>query len=169
MPERNKGEDREKVEDLAGFGFYAAAAGATAATTAAAAKRDVQIAYDPAVEGAVPGTPEGKCGVVIRHAARHVLRWIDAVDQRPKAEEAPRDEELQPDDVEIEVGHHAELRRSVEGPVRGGFGDGHDVDVVQDEFHAEEGEQEAGSVEKGAEPGDRRRSVSLLRDVVIES
>ena len=145
MPERDEGEDGEEVEDLAGFRFQDAVAaaswgdcgccvgvgaGARGKATAAAANRDVEVAYDPAIEGAVPGTPECEGGVVIRHAAGHVLWGVDAVDQSPETEEAPRDKELQPNDVEVEVGHHAELRWGVKGPVRGGFGDGHDVDIV---------------------------------------
>lgn len=128
MPEGDKGEDNEEVKDAASFGGDST----TTTTSTAAARWDVEVADDPAVKGAVPGTPECEGGVIIRDAAGHVLGWIDAVYQGPETEEAPRDQEFEPDDVEVEVGHHAELGGGVEGPVWEGFRDGHDVDVVED-------------------------------------
>ena len=59
-----------------------------------AAKGDVDVARDPEVVGAVPGAPEAERGVVVRHAAHHVLWGVDAVGEGPEAEEAPWDEEL---------------------------------------------------------------------------
>lgn len=136
MPEGDEGEDDEEVEDALGFGFEAAACGAVrvavvfVGAAATAAEGDVEVADDPAVEGAVPGAPESEGGVVVGYAAGHVLGRVDAVYQRPETEEAPGDEQFQPDDVQVEVSHHAELGGSVERPVRGGFGDSHDIDEV---------------------------------------
>ena len=86
-------------------------------STAAAAEGNVDVADDPAVVGAVPAAPEGKGRVVVRHAADHVLWWVDAVHKGPETEEAPGDEELEPDDVEVEEGQHAELEGGEDGPV----------------------------------------------------
>ena len=94
MPERDKGEDGDKVDN------------AVQARGTRAAEGDVDVAGDPAVKGAVPGAPEGEGRVVVRHAAEHVLGRVDVVDQRPEAEEAPGDQQLQPDDVQVEVGQH---------------------------------------------------------------
>ena len=49
--------------------------------------------------------------------------------------------------MEVEEGEHGELDGRVGGPVGVGFGDRDDVDGVQEEFHAEEGEEEADGVE----------------------
>ena len=136
MPESDEGKDNEEVEDTLGFRFEAAAGGAVSVAvgavgaTATTAEGDVEIADDPAVEGAVPGAPEGEGGVVVGYAAGHVFRRVDTVYQRAETEEAPGDEQFQPDDMQVEVGHHAELGGSILGPVRGSFGDGHNVDVV---------------------------------------
>lgn len=98
MPEGDEGEDDEEVEDALRLKFEAAAGGAVriaavfVGAATAAAERDVEVADDPTVERAVPGAPEGKGGVVVGYAAGHVLGRVDAVYQRPEAEEAPRDE-----------------------------------------------------------------------------
>ena len=165
MPQGDKGKHREEVDDMAGFGFYAAAA--TTATTTTT-ERDIQVPNNPAVERAMPGSPERQSGVVVGDAAGHVLWRVDTIDQGPETEETPGDEKFEPDDVQIEVGHHAELGRGVEAPVGRGLGDGYDVDVVQDEFHAEEGEDEPHAVEEGAFASEAEWCVSLLRDVVVE-
>lgn len=39
---------------------------------------------------------------------------------------------------------------------------------MEDEFHAEEGEEESEAVEECAGAGNGRRCVSLLRDIVVE-
>ena len=49
--------------------------------------------------------------------------------------------------MEVEEGEHGELDGGVGRPVGVGFGDRDDVDGVQEEFHAEEGEEEADGVE----------------------
>ena len=66
-----------------------------ARAVARAAERHVDVARDPEVVAPVPRAPEAERRVVVRHAAHHVLRRVDAVRERPEAEEAPRDEELQ--------------------------------------------------------------------------
>jgi len=98
VPEGDKGEDNEEVEDTLGFGFESAAGGAVrvavvgvVGAAATAAERYVEVADDPAVEGTVPGAPEGEGGVVVGYAAGHVFGRVDAVYQRPETEEAPGD------------------------------------------------------------------------------
>lgn len=124
MPQRDEGEDGEEVAD--------GPEAAPAAGGGAAAQRDVDVAHDPAVEGAVPAAPEGEGGVVVAHAADHVLGRVGAVEQGPQPEEAPRQQQLQPDDVQIEVAEHAELEGRVERPGGLRFGDRDGVDEVQD-------------------------------------
>ena len=132
MPERDEREDQQHRQD------------ATCSLHRGARRlargflqRDVDVADDPAVEGAVPGTPEGEGGVVVGHAADHVLGRVDGVEEGPEAEETPWDEEFEPDDVEVEVGEHGELEGGVvggpwAGVVGGGgcFGDGDGVGGV---------------------------------------
>ena len=79
MPERDEGEDEHGGEEQ----------------VLRAPERDVDVADDPEVVAPVPRAPEAERRVVVRHAAHHVLRRVDAVRERPEAEEAPRDEELQ--------------------------------------------------------------------------
>ena len=78
----------------------------------------------------MPGTPESKSRVVVGHTADHVFRRVDAVDEGPEAEEAPGEEEFEPDDVQVEVGEHTKLDGGVGGPIRVGFRNGDDVDGV---------------------------------------
>ena len=78
----------------------------------------------------MPAAPEGEGGIVVRHAADHVFGRVDAVDEGPPAEEAPGEEEFEPDMVQVEVAEHGELGGGVGVPLRGGFGDGDDVDEV---------------------------------------
>ena len=103
----------------------------------------------------MPGAPEGRGGVVVGHAANDILRRVDGVDERPEAEEAPGDEEFEPDNLKVEVGEHGKL----EGGVVGGpgtqvgfigrrFRDSDDVGCVLEELHAEKGEEEANGVER---------------------
>ena len=63
MPECDEGEDDRHVHD-----------GPTCA-----AEGNVYVAHDPAVETAVPGTPEGERRVVVAHAAQHVLWWVHMI------------------------------------------------------------------------------------------
>jgi hypothetical protein len=56
--------------------------------------------------------PEALDVVVVVDAARDVLGRLHAVQQRPRAEEAPDDEELEPHEVEHPEGRHAHLRRA---------------------------------------------------------
>ena len=108
VPEGDKGEDDEHVADRSrcgpGSGFWPAAA---------AAEGHVDVAHGPAVEAAMPAAPEGEDRVVVRRAADHVFGRVDAVEQRPEAEEAPGEEELEPDVVETEITDHAELEGGV--------------------------------------------------------
>ena len=166
MPERDEGKDGHEIHarpDHHPHGILLAALGA-----AAAAQRHENVAHRPAIEAAMPAAPEREGRVVVAHAADHVLRGVDAVAEGPETEEAPGDEQLQPDDVEVEVGEHGELEGRVRAPVRVGFGDGDGVDEVQDELHGEEGEQEADAVEEGALGGDGAEGVAELGYIVVE-
>lgn len=161
MPEGDKGEDDEHVR-------HRPCRGPRPRRAAAAAKRNVHVAHGPAVEAAVPATPECEGGVVVRHAANHVFRGVDAVEERPEAEEAPGEEKLEPDVVEAEVANHAEFEGGIEVPCGLGFGDGDDVGEVEHDFHGEKGDEEADTVEEGPGCGYACEWVALLRDVVVE-
>ena len=131
------------------------------------AEGNVQVAHDPLIEGAVPGAPEADGGEAVGDAADHVLGRVDAIKEGPEAEESPGKQQLQPHDVEVEERHDRELLGTVVRPDGIGFGDGDAVVEVQDEFHAEEGEEEADAVFEGARGLDRRGPVFALRDVVV--
>ena len=92
MPQRHEREDGKHVQDRSRSS--PSALRRRRAPAAAAAEGDVYVANDPAVEATVPTAPEGEGGVVVGHAADHVLRGIDAVDEGPEAEEAPREQQL---------------------------------------------------------------------------
>ena len=121
-----------------------------ATTTATTTHGDVDVADKPAIEAAVPAAPEGEDGVVVRHAADYVFRWIDAIDQGPPAKEAPGEEKFQPDVVKVEIADHGDLKGRVHGPLRGRFRNGDDVDEVDRDFHGEESDEETEAVEGGA-------------------
>lgn len=99
------------------------------------AERDVQVPQTPLVEGAVPAAPELHNAVVIAHAAHHVLGRVDAVEEGPEAEEAPRDQQFEPDVFEVEEAEHAELRGGVGGPGGLRVEDGDHVHVVDYYLH----------------------------------
>jgi len=80
----------------------------------------------------VPAAPERERGVVVADAADHVLWRVDAVEERPQAEEAPGEQQFEPDDVQVEVAQHAELEGRVGAPDGVGFADGDGVEVVED-------------------------------------
>lgn len=132
------------------------------------AQRDEQVPQRPLVEAPMPAAPEVRDAVVVRHAADHVLGGVDAVEQRPEAEEAPRQQELQPDVLEVEEAEHGELARRVGRPGRPRVEDGHHVEVVDEEFHGQEHDEEAHRVEERARTRDAVRPVPELRGVVVE-
>lgn len=116
----------------------------------------------------MPASPEVCDGVVVTHAADHVLRWIDAVQECPKSEEAPWEEKLQPDVLEVEVAQHAELVRGVVRPVRLCLEDGNHICVMDHDLHSEEAKNETDGVDRGTF---RRNAVGLesqLAHVVVE-
>lgn len=130
--------------------------------------RDVDVPNDPTIEAAVPSPPEREGGVIIAHAADDVFGGVDAVEEGPEAEEAEWNQELEPDDMEVEVTEHAELEGGVGVPGGGGGADGDGVDVVEEDFHAKEEEEEANCVEEGAVGGQGGRGVAGLGNVVVE-
>lgn len=105
MPQRDKSKDSQKVHNRSDSRKLTSRTAAT--------EGNVDVPHDPAIQGTMPATPESEGGVVVAHAADHVLWRIDAIEQRPEAKEAPGDEELEPDDVEVEVAEHTELGRGV--------------------------------------------------------
>ena len=109
VPQGDEREDGKHVEDAAELARAAART---------AAQGDVDVAHDPSVVAAVPGAPERQRRVIVAHAAHDVLGGIDAVDERPEPEEAPGDEQLEPDDVQVEVAEHAQFEGRVGRPVR---------------------------------------------------
>ena len=67
VPEGDEREDGEDVPQPVG----------------ASSERDIDVADAPTVERAVPVAPEAGEGEVVAHAAPHILRELDAVQQRP--------------------------------------------------------------------------------------
>ena len=50
-------------------------------SSSTATERNIDVTDDPSVERAVPAAPEGEGGIVVRHAAHHILRGINTVDK----------------------------------------------------------------------------------------
>lgn len=134
----------------------------------ASAEWDVQVPQAPLIEAAMPSAPKLQHGVVIAHTTDHVLWRIDTVKQCPEPEEAPGDEQFQPDMLEIEESEHAELCGCVLRPVRLGVEDGNHVHVVDHEFHRQKDDDEAYSVHCCALRSDAVWAVALLRSPVVE-
>lgn len=88
VPERDEREYRQIIQN--------ASCDAKAAAHAGAPERNVEVADQPFVEAAVPGAPEGDGGGVVGDAADHVLRRVDAVHERPEAEQPPWEQQFQP-------------------------------------------------------------------------
>lgn len=160
VPEGDKGEDQHISEH--------GARGVAEVREARAAERHIDVAQGPAVEGAVPGAPEGEGAPVVADAADGVLGGVDAVDEGPEPEEAPGQQQLQPDHVQVEVAQEEQLRGRILGPARADLGDGLHVVVVQDDLHGQEREGEAEGVADGARGLEACGLVAELRDVVVE-
>ena len=160
MPDGDEREDSKVICDASDF--------APEAWEGAAAERDVKVAQTPLVEGAVPATPELHDGVVVAHAADHVLWRIDAVEQSPQAEEAPRDQQLQPDVFQVEEAQHAELCRGIVRPVWFCVEDGYHVHVVDHDLHGQKHNDETNGIHSRALRRDAVRSIAGLRDIVVE-
>lgn len=155
VPQRDKGEDEEKGRD-------GADGAAPAAGKVGAAEGHVDVADEPAVVGAVPCLPERLCGEVVGDAADHVLGRVDAVEQGPETEEAPGEEQFEPDEVKVEEGKEGQLSSRVVGPDRGGVGDGANIVVVEDDFHGQKGEHKADRIPGRPGPFDTGRTVLEL-------
>lgn len=84
---------------------------------------------DPDVVRPMPRSPEVADRIVVAHAPDHIFRWIIPVTERPKSEEAPRQEQLEPDDDQIPK---SELQQLVDRETLPGLSvlDGDNVDVV---------------------------------------
>ena len=67
VPKCDKSKDSQEIADSADLAL------------STATDRDVNVPDDPAVETPVPAAPEGKCRIVVTHAADHVLRRINTV------------------------------------------------------------------------------------------
>lgn len=161
MPDGDEGEDQDVGADGAG-------GGGPAGREARPAQGDVDVAQRPAVEAAVPAAPERQRAVVVGDAAHHVLGRVDAVGEGPEPEEPPRQQQLEPDDVQVEEAHRAQLRPRVRAPVRAPLGHRLHVAEVQRELHGEEAPQEPQPVAHRPRRLDAGRPVPPLRDVVVE-
>lgn len=75
VPYSHEGEDEKEVQHRSCLAPVAARA-----RPATAAEGNVYVANDPPVEASMPTPPEGQGGVVVGHAADHVLRWIHTVE-----------------------------------------------------------------------------------------
>lgn len=107
---------------------------------AGAAHGDVDVADVPEIEAAVPAAPEGDGGGVVGETAEHVFGRVDTVDEGPETEEAPWEQELEPEHVQVEVGEETELRRGVVVPVRICFGDCDAVVEMEHDFYGKQAE-----------------------------
>lgn len=116
----------------------------------------------------MPRAPEELGAVVVAHAAHHVFGGVDAVDQGPETEETPGEEELEPDDVEVDEGEEAQLGWCVRPPDGVGLADGAHVVEMQDALHGQQAEEEAHRVADGARALNAGGAVLTLRDVVVE-
>ena len=135
MPDRNERENDEVIDNRAGASPHP-----RHRTTS---EWDVKVPQTPLIEAAMPAAPELHDAVVVAHAAHHVFRRVDAVQQRPEAEEAPWNEQFEPDVLEVEEPEHTELRGRVLCPVGLGVEDGDHVRVVDHNFHGEKDHDEA--------------------------
>lgn len=79
----------------------------------AATKRNVYVSHNPAVEATVPPSPESGDGIVVAHAANHVLGRIDTVKERPQSEKPPWKKKFQPDMLQVEIPQHAQLHGGI--------------------------------------------------------
>jgi hypothetical protein len=163
MPKRHKGEDNEHIHDRA----FTSAEG------------NINVSNYPAVERAVPGSPEGEGGVIVGHAAEHVLGSLDTICHRPKTEETPWNEQLygvsvvrrkwggedlEPDDLEVKITYHAELEGR--GPLpRTSFRNCDDIRIMENNFHRQQGKQKPQSKKHRPLRRNRRRRVPQLPSV----
>lgn len=152
MPKRHEGKDHRHVQQGAGDAGFGPGPGP-------AGQGHVNVSHNPSVEGAVPATPEGQGRIVVAHTPHHIFWRVHAVHQTPEPEEAPGDQQFQPDNVQVEVREHGQLKGRVEfRPVRLArrrmrFGNGHHVDGVEEELHAEQGQEEANRIKGRAGSG----------------
>lgn len=70
------------------------------------AEGDINIPDGPTIIRSMPSAPEADCRIVVAHATQHILRRVHSVEETPQPEEAPWDEELEPDDVQVKVADH---------------------------------------------------------------
>lgn len=105
---------------------------------------------------------------VVANTTDHVFRRVDAVNEGPKPEEAPREQQFEPNDHEIKVGEERKLGSSIVVPVRICQVDSADVDKMQDELHGEEDHQESEAIANGSGSVYRCGAVLGLRDVLVK-
>ena len=98
----------------------------------------------------MPAAPELHHAVVIAHTADHILGRIHAVEKCPEAEEAPGNQQLEPDVLEVEKPEHRKLGGGVVLPRRFGVEYGHHVHVVDHDFHRQQHNDEADGVHSRA-------------------
>lgn len=109
MPQSNKSKDNHVVENGSRC--------RQPSLRASPSKWNVDVSNDPAIVTSMPASPEGHCGGIIRETAKHILWWIDAVHQCPKAEESKWYKKLEPQDVQVEIGQKRQLGWRIIRPV----------------------------------------------------
>ncbi|KAG7785901.1 hypothetical protein KL910_000676 [Ogataea haglerorum] len=132
-----------------------------------AAQRHVHIPHDPLVVRAVPCPPELHRGVVVVDAADHVLWRVDAVTKSPESEHPPRNQKLEPYNIQVEQPDHRDLERSVAVPGLC-FRHSNHIYVMQNELHEHDTAHQQQAVRGSPFPADRAQRVARLVDVVVE-
>ncbi|KAH3667420.1 hypothetical protein OGAPHI_003069 [Ogataea philodendri] len=99
-----------------------------------ASKWHVHVSDDPLIVRAVPGTPELHRGVVVVHASNHIFRGVDAVAQGPESKQSPWNQQLEPNNIQIEQTNHRDLEWRVSVPGFG-LGNSNNIDIVENELH----------------------------------
>lgn len=91
MPQRHKRKHSQKVSHSPNF------------PPSTPSQRNINIPHNKPIETPMPPPPKRQRRIIITHTANHIFRRIDAVDEGPETEEAPWNEEFEPDYVQVEV------------------------------------------------------------------
>lgn len=116
----------------------------------------------------MPSSPEELCAVVVADTTNHVLWWVHSVNQRPKSEHSPGDQELEPNDMKVHERQHGQLCCCVRAPIRLSLADRTNPIEVKDYLHGQQHQEEADTISDSAVCLDTGRPVLGLRDVIVE-